>query len=406
MVDDTDTVRTISAKKLINKYDKSVYELNRFEYNSLKSSIAYKGIQTPVVINQNNVILDGHHRVRVCRELSIENVPVLVKSFDSKLDEQAFVIFANLIVQKAELFMKLAKIESDRTRQRQRQGYKDQLAPNDAKGKTSEIIARQAGLSPRTYERAVFVIKHADPKTKERLRCGNLSISKSYNYYQRLQKRKKLQEEVTAANISDKANIKLILGDFREKCTEIADNSIALIFTDPPYNKDNLPLYESLGKVAARVLVEGGSLVTFFGQQYLRRVYDSLESAGLNYNWMFAVNHSGGTTSMHNQRVRVTWKPMFWFVKGLKLRTPDYIEDSISSQPPDKLAHDWAQSSIEAEHIISKLTVERDTILDTFMGSGITGIASLKLNRKFIGIEVDESRYNTARGDIEAHRRK
>jgi hypothetical protein len=40
MVDDTDpeTVRTISAKKLINKYDKSIYELNRFEYNSLKSS--------------------------------------------------------------------------------------------------------------------------------------------------------------------------------------------------------------------------------------------------------------------------------------------------------------------------------------------------------------------------------
>ena len=74
MVDDTDTVRTINVSKLINKYDKSVYELNRFEYNSLKSSIASKGVQTPVVINQNNVILDGHHRVKACREISIDNV--------------------------------------------------------------------------------------------------------------------------------------------------------------------------------------------------------------------------------------------------------------------------------------------------------------------------------------------
>jgi ParB-like chromosome segregation protein Spo0J len=68
---------------------------NRFEYKSLKSSIASKGVQTPVVINQNNVILDGHHRVKACRELSIENIPVLVKSFDNKFDEQDFVIFTN-----------------------------------------------------------------------------------------------------------------------------------------------------------------------------------------------------------------------------------------------------------------------------------------------------------------------
>ena len=30
-------------------------------------------------------------------------------------------------------------------------------------------------------------------------------------------------------------NCKLLLGDFREKGKEIPDNSIDLIFTDPPY---------------------------------------------------------------------------------------------------------------------------------------------------------------------------
>ena len=37
-----------------------------------------------------------------------------------------------------------------------------------------------------------------------------------------------------------------------------------------------------------------------------------------------------------------------------------------------------------------------DTVLDPFMGIGATGIASKQLNRKFIGIELDEHYYNIA----------
>ena len=67
----------------------------------------------------------------------------------------------------------------------------------------------------------------------------------------------------------------------------------------------------------------------------------------------------------------------------------DTMFDHIESNPPDKSCHEWAQSTVEAEHIIKYLTVENQIILDSMFGSGTTGIAALKLNRKFIGIEID-----------------
>lgn len=41
-----------------------------------------------------------------------------------------------------------------------------------------------------------------------------------------------------------------------------------------------------------------------------------------------------------------------------------------------------------------------DVILDPFMGSGTTGVVSRKLGRKFIGIEIDENYFETAKKRI------
>jgi len=59
---------------------------------------------------------------------------------------------------------------------------------------------------------------------------------------------------------------------------------------------------------------------------------------------------------------------------------------------PEKLAHD---------HIIS-WSNEGDTVLDPFMGSGTTGVACKKLNRNFIGIELDEDYFKIAEKRIDA----
>lgn len=104
----------------------------------------------------------------------------------------------------------------------------------------------------------------------------------------------------------------------------------------------------------------------------------------------------------------VLWKPLLWFVKGDNLSESypitalnDYLYDYVESKPPEKLLHPWEQSTEEAIHVIKKLTTENQIVFDPLMGSGTTGMATLNLKRKFIGIEKEEEKFLIAKSRIE-----
>lgn len=56
---------------------------------------------------------------------------------------------------------------------------------------------------------------------------------------------------------------------------------------------------------------------------------------------------------------------------------------------------------LEVMEKIIGILPEDATIIDTFMGSGTTGVACKKLNRNFIGIEIDKEYYKIAKERIE-----
>lgn len=53
------------------------------------------------------------------------------------------------------------------------------------------------------------------------------------------------------------------------------------------------------------------------------------------------------------------------------------------------------------EYLVKTYTNEGDIVLDNCMGSGTTGVACKKLNREFIGIELDPNYFNIAKNRIE-----
>lgn len=53
--------------------------LSEGEFEALKADIAVRGVQVPVEYDEHGNILDGHHRVRACRELGIKDWPRIVR---------------------------------------------------------------------------------------------------------------------------------------------------------------------------------------------------------------------------------------------------------------------------------------------------------------------------------------
>jgi len=66
-----------------------------------------------------------------------------------------------------------------------------------------------------------------------------------------------------------------------------------------------------------------------------------------------------------------------------------------------KTSHPTEKPERLLERIISIGSKEGDMVLDPFMGSGTTGVVAKRLNRNFVGIEIDNEYFSIAKKRIE-----
>ncbi|MGC1928921.1 MAG: hypothetical protein WA667_08095 [Candidatus Nitrosopolaris sp.] len=96
-----------------------------------------------------------------------------------------------------------------------------------------------------------------------------------------------------------------------------------------------------MGKLACRVLNDCDSLVMCAGHYALPLIFDYMKNSGLKSWWAMVIKHNGSSRLLQYQHVYVMWKPLFWFVRGNRLRL--WIADLIESQPPSKTLYEWKQ---------------------------------------------------------------
>ncbi len=383
------------------EYEKLVFPLKPDEYNSLKKSIKEDGLWLPIIVNLEGEILDGHHRYKICNELEIQTKHA-IREFENKLFEKKFVIECNLKrrqlndYQKSELGIPLQKINEELAKQKESDRKKG-LSSNEESSPTfhsGETTAKAIGVSRGTFERAKKVIESAPEDIKQKLRDGNehTSISKEYQKIQKNEKKSIRHQEIrkTQVNLPDK--VTLHNSEFQKVFIE--GGSVSLIITDPPYHDDALHLFQDLAVHASRVLRDGGSLVTYVGQGNIIKVGNMMEDQGLKFWWPFSIKNSGPSASVFGKKILVGGKIMLWFVKGKY--EGGFVRDFLDSEFQGKELHEWAQSTVESDYYIKHMTIENEIVYDPFLGSGTFGVSAVKLNRQFVGCEIDKEHFETA----------
>jgi len=184
-------------------------------------------------------------------------------------------------------------------------------------------------------------------------------------------------------------------GDARELARAIPDESVDLIFTDPPYPKEFLPLYGWLAEESARILKSGGSLFALAGGYWLMDVLD-LVKPHLQYHWLCCMYHPTVTHSYRcfPKRLDVYWKPILWFTKNGY--TGPFLADGINTSIPDKRFHTWGQQERWAFSFLQRMPSDW-VIVDPMVGGGTVPAVCKMLGRRWLAFEIDPDTAERAR---------
>jgi DNA modification methylase len=257
--------------------------------------------------------------------------------------------------------------------------------------------------------------------------------------------------------------MKLMQGDCLEKMKEIADGSVDLTVTSPPYDnlrtyKDSLDWGEHVWKPVLqelfRVTKQGGVVVWVVGDATIKgsETGTSFKQALYAVDCGFKLHdtmiwNKGGFSSPQSNRYGPCFEYMFILTSG-KPSSVNLIKDRKAKKAGQKIHSGkrkadgliktsanhgdirpefgvrfniWDQPPVQSnkertghvaqfpeqlanDHIIS-WSNEGDTVFDPFMGSGTTGKMAVLNGRDFIGIEKVEEYFNIAQARIEkAHK--
>lgn len=211
---------------------------------------------------------------------------------------------------------------------------------------------------------------------------------------------------------------------------ELADNSVDLILTDPPYNlRDystgnikfswrsdiNNDIAEwDVGfdpavfeKEFLRVLKDNGKLLAFTSYNSVN-LWQEAYSKYFDYHNLFFWHKTNPVPKFKKAGFLNSCEMIvcFWNQSSSWPNAEHGIENFFESpicMGKERLKDPKhpAQKPVKLlRHLIEVSSEEEAVVLDPFMGVGSTGVAALAMNREFIGVEVDEVYFDAARNRL------
>jgi ParB-like chromosome segregation protein Spo0J len=398
----------------INKQIASSFrQLTDDEFDTLLASIEKHGVLTPVIVwDEENTLVDGHHRVAIAEELGIE-YPVKRMHFD---DIDAAINFAD-------------RLQAGR-RNESKEDRDERIRKMRAAGKSYREIAKIAGVSVGTVHNVakeidVFNVEHVTgrdgklyPAHKPRQAQDDedappideappVDVAKQKQEARRAAIQRRKQEYIEASARSLNGNSPTIyITDAIDFMAASDEDSIDLLFTDPPYSTDVSDIdgfVRDWLPPALRMLKRTGRAFIFIG------AYPRELSAYLDF-------------LLHEQTKFIVDAPLVWTYKNtlgvtpkmrynlnyqaiLHLYTADSapLDTSVTGEmfsvhainAPDGRQGDrvfkWQKPDELAMRLIAHAANVGDVVFDPFAGSGSLLIAAAKMKKKAFGCEFESA---------------
>ena len=220
--------------------------------------------------------------------------------------------------------------------------------------------------------------------------------------------------------------IKLINGNCLDTLKNIPNESIDLIVTDPPYPTTSRGNAGNSGGMLQKDINKKGRVFTYNNincKEYAPEFYRLLKDGShcyvmtnhvnlidmlntftdVGFHFIKSLIWNKGNKIM-GQYYMSQYEYILFFRKGKGKKINNCGTSDILSIPNKKTKdkdgkniHDTEKPIELMEVLVNNSSQENELVLDPFMGVGSTGIACIKNNRNFIGIEIDENYFTIAK---------
>ena len=221
-------------------------------------------------------------------------------------------------------------------------------------------------------------------------------------------------------------NNMLLNQDVREVFKTIPDNSIDLVVTDPPYKTTSRGNAGTSGGMLQKEINKKGQVFKHNNikpQEYIPELYRVLKDGShcyimtnhVNLQEMLNVATESGFkfvkcliwdkgNKIMGQYYMSSFEYILFLRKGKAKRINNCGTADILRVPNIKLKGEDGKNLHDTEKPVELMKImidnssnEGDIVFDPFMGIGATGVACLELNRRFIGVELDEQYFPIAK---------
>jgi len=412
-----------------------IQPLTAEEFKQLEDNVLKDGIRDAIVV-WNDTIIDGHNRYQLAQEHGLEfsvhevnfesEDHAVLWIIDNQMGRRNLADFVKLELQQKRadvLYEQGRQVMSEASQEQTNRGnqYKkveglstmDKPSKTEPAHNTRDIIAESLNWGTGKVARGQYVIKHAPEEVKQQLRAGDLSMNEAYNAVKKQEKeinKNRRAEEIKNTIYTPVENV------FKGSCIDhiqtLLDESIDIVFTDPPYGVDfQLNAYNNNFSRKIKNDSDCNTAMQLLNNM-LSLIKPKIKADGQLYifcSWQMYPIFANIITEHFEIHNLIVWNKMIMgmgdlssnyggmyeliIFAGNKREFTTRPKNIIECKFNDERFHNAQKPVSLIKSILEITTRSGDFIYDPFLGSGSTAVAAKQCKLNFGGAEIDEQNY-------------